>query len=439
MLKAVDKVGQFFVSILYRKLIIRTDKRFSLLFSVFTSLLILATSAGCNKSGELGLEVYPESNIIGGTFSDTTTLVAYTLAVDSLISDEPILSPFGSYIDPVFGQSTASVYVMFSMPSSNINFDNGNGFKPDSLVMTIAYNGYYGEEPTPQTVMIYQLNPSSIIDRSATYYSTSNLTTDLIDLGGAVINPNIDDETISIKLNDPIFTFADSLFPTNASFQSFITGFYILTNPMNPGGLHYLDINSSSTKLTLYYDDSASFDFEINGESAWFNRFYHQFAGTAIEAQFQNPSLGDSLVYVQPNGGTMVKIEMPYITNWDSIVINKAELVLSVLDDGTLDTYPVPDNLFILGAGDNTIITDQYEGATHFGGTYNATDKTYTFNIARYVHELVYEGRANDGIYLIVPNNLLTSGSVVSANRVILGGPKHSQLGMKLNLIYTEL
>ena len=76
---------------------------------------------------------------------------------------------------------------------------------------------------------------------------------------------------------------------------------------------------------------------------------------------------------------------------------------------------------------------------SHFGGTYDAANKTYSFNIARYVHELLYEGRSNDGLYLIVPNNLLTSGSVVSANRVVLGGPGHSTLGMKLNIIYTEL
>ena len=409
---------------------------FRKIFTIF-SLGLIISGLGCNKSGEIGLSVLPDSDIIGGSYSDTTTLVAYTVLADSLRTDWAILNPLGSYIDPVFGQSTASFYLKFSMTSNNINF--GNGFTPDSLVMTLAYNGYYGEAPVPQTIMVFQLSPGFVLDGGSPYYSTSNLTVDPVDLGGAIINPSDDDISISFKLNDPIFTSADSLFATNDAFQSFIGGFYVLFNPMQPGGMLYMDVNSPTTKLTLYYDSTASFVFEIDGESGWFNRFQHTYAGTAIEAQLADPSSGDSLVYVQPMGGTMVKIEMPYITDWDSIVVNKAELVLSVYDDGTLDTYEVPDNLFILGAGDDPVITDQNQGATHFGGTYNAADKTYSFDIARYVHELIHEGRSNDGIYLIVPNNLLTSGSVVSANRVILGGVGHSSLGMKLNLVYTEI
>ncbi|HIA06708.1 MAG TPA: DUF4270 domain-containing protein [Flavobacteriales bacterium] len=408
------------------------------------SVLALLLGLGCTKPAAIGLEVQPTSDVINGKFSDTTTLVAYTVPADSLRSDEAILSPLGSYIDPVFGYSTASFYVKFSMSTTNVTFGTGNGFTPDSLVMTIAYTGYYGDPPVAQTIMVYRLDSVTTIDGTATYYTNSDFQTDLIDLGGATINPASDDVVISFKLNDPIFIAdtADLIFTDNTAFQSFLHGFYVVTDMFDPGGIHYLDINSSSTLLTLYYNDSMSFDFEIDGESAWTNRFHHNYDGTEIGAQLDDPSLGDSLVYVQASAGVMVKIEMPHITNWvkeQKIAVNKAELVLKVHDDGTLDTYTVPDNLFILGAGENTVVTDQFEGATHFGGTYDAANKTYSFNIARYVHELLYEGRSNDGLYLIVPNNLLTSGSVVSANRVVLGGPGHSTLGMKLNIIYTEL
>ena len=408
------------------------------------SVLALLLGLGCTKPAAIGLEVQPTSDVINGKFSDTTTLVAYTVPADSLRSDEAILSPLGSYIDPVFGYSTASFYVKFSMSTTNVTFGTGNGFTPDSLVMTIAYTGYYGDPPVAQTIMVYRLDSVTTIDGTAAYYTNSDFQTDLIDLGGATINPAIDDVAISFKLNDPIFIAdtADLIFTDNTAFQSFLHGFYVVTDMFDPGGIHYLDINSSSTLLTLYYNDSMSFDFEIDGESAWTNRFHHNYDGTEIGAQLDDPSLGDSLVYVQASAGVMVKIEMPHITNWvkeQKIAVNKAELVLKVHDDGTLDTYTVPDNLFILGAGENTVVTDQFEGATHFGGTYDAANKTYSFNIARYIHELLYEGRSNDGLHLIVPNNLLTSGSVVSANRVVLGGPGHSTLGMKLNIIYTEL
>jgi len=396
---------------------------------------------GCKDPDTIGLDILPATDLINGKFSDTTTLIAYTVLADSLRSDEAILTPLGSYIDPVFGYSTASFYVMYSLPTNNVNF--GKNFKPNSVEMTFAYSGFYGETPVPQTIMIYRLTES--IDASASYYTSTDIAVDLaVNLGGDTLDPSTSDESFTFQLNDSVFTTADSSFTDNAAFQSFLKGFYVVTNMMQPGGIHYLNMDDLAelTKLTLYYNDSMSFDFEIDIESAWFNRFHHNYDGTLIEAQLADPSLGDSLVYVQPNGGVMVKLEMPYITNWvkdQKIAVNKAELVLKVYDDGTVNTYPVPENLFILGAGDDPVISDQFEGATYFGGTYDPVDSTYSFNIARYVHDLLYEGRSNDGMYLIVPNNLLTSGSVVSANRVVLGGPGHSSLGMTLNLIYTEL
>ncbi|HIN39411.1 MAG TPA: DUF4270 family protein, partial [Flavobacteriales bacterium] len=223
-------------------------------------------------------------------------------------------------------------------------------------------------------------------------------------------------------------------------------GLYITTDTSMPGGILYLDLVSPYTKLTLYYhdvdNDSMSFDFLIDAESARSNRFTHDYTGTEVGLQLQDPALGDSYVYVQPMAGVKVEIQIPHLLDWvknQNVAINKAELVLDVYDDGSLITYPNPENLFILGAGVNTIITDQYEGASFFGGTYDATYKRYSFNIARYVHEILYNGRENDGLYLIIPNNLLFTGSVVSANRVVIGGPKNSEQKMSLNLIYTIL
>jgi len=92
-----------------------------------------------------------------------------------------------------------------------------------------------------------------------------------------------------------------------------------------------------------------------------------------------------------------------------------------------------------LGAGANVTLTDQLEGASYFGGTYDLVARQYKFNIARHIHEVLYEGLPNDGLLLIIPNNLLTTGSVVSANRAIIGGGANNSIGMKLNLTYTVL
>ncbi len=406
---------------------------------VLIAIFAILVFAGCEKPGVIGLDVQPESDQFNVLFSDTSTIIAKTIREDSIRADEPILSLLGAYEDPVFGYTAASLYTQFSMTTNNVGF--GSSFVPDSLVLTIGYNGSYGPAPTEQVINVYKLTEDMYED--SLYYSNRDFAYDPSNLAGIPITPqDTADAIISIKLNDPIFTANDTSFVDNAAFQTFLKGFYISTDTSMLGGILYLDMLSPYTKLTLYYNDSMSFDFLIDAESARTNRFTHDYTGTDVGLQLQDPALGDSYVYVQPMAGVKVEIQMPHLLDWikdQKIAINKAELILDVYDDGSLATYPNPENLFILGAGTNVIITDQYEGASFFGGTYDATYKRYSFNIARYIHEILYDGRENDGIYLIIPNNLLSTGSVVSANRVVIGGSKNSEQKMRLNLIYTIL
>ena len=92
-----------------------------------------------------------------------------------------------------------------------------------------------------------------------------------------------------------------------------------------------------------------------------------------------------------------------------------------------------------MGAGETAPIVDQYEGASYFGGEYDGVNGEYRFNIARHVHGIISGEIQNEGLYLLVPNNLLLSGSVVSGNRVVLGGPKSITEPMKLEIVYTQL
>ncbi|PCH91081.1 MAG: hypothetical protein COB85_09580, partial [Bacteroidetes bacterium] len=249
-------------------------------------------------------------------------------------------------------------------------------------------------------------------------------------------------DTIKIKFNDVLFGPEDSLLVNNNAFQSLIRGFYITTDTTNPGGIFYLDFLSPATKLTLYYNDSLSFDFKINSASATINHFEHSYSGTEVESQLNDSTVGDSLVYVQAMAGVKTKINFPFLSEWaknENIAINKAELVITVLDGGTLLTHPSPEALFLLGAGANPLTNDLLEGVSYFGGTYDLASKQYKFNIARHIHEILYQGLPNDGLFLIVPNNFLVTGSVVSANRAVIGGGSNSSIRMKLNLTYTVL
>lgn len=189
---------------------------------------------------------------------------------------------------------------------------------------------------------------------------------------------------------------------------------------------------------------------------ARFSRFTHDYAPTSINTHLASqlgatPPVQNDVVFVQPMGGLKTKIEMPYLMNLmnqGKIAINKAELVLKV--DNTdisyqLDTFATPEKLVLLGINDdNTIYTlpDANESDSYLGGTYDATNKEYKFNIARYVQQVMSGKKSNNGLYLQVKDGSIIIGAgTVIANRVILGGGGNGAgtNKMKLNISYTKL
>ena len=407
---------------------------------IIQNLLFIFLLGACDNPGIIGLDVQPPGDNLNVSFSDTSTLITFTVREDSIQSDERGLNLLGSYDDPVFGKTFASIYTQFVLPSNNVNF--GNGYTPDSLIMTLAFSDYYGDLSSQQTLQVFQLSENIYVDSS--YYSTRDFTYNSTDLTPNVkISPQNGDSVVIVKLNDVLFTSSDSVFADNNAFLSFFKGLYITTVTTTPGSaILYFDLLSALTKLTLYYNDSLSFDFVIDDNSARINHFDHDYLGKSI---FPSDSIfGEDIVYVQAMSGVKTKILFPYLKNWvasQKIAVNKAELVLSV-EGGTDGTYKTPEKLFLLGIidsiGKTFGITDLLEGESYFGGIYNSINKEYRFNIARHVQEILKGSKTNDGLYLIILN-LESSGSAVSANRVVLKGGGNSTAKMKLNLTYTKL
>ncbi|MBE0641954.1 MAG: DUF4270 family protein, partial [Bacteroidales bacterium] len=131
----------------------------------FPMLILLASS--CKKDPvEVGLGIQPEEDMIGVYYSDTTTILAYSKVNDSVRTDETVLSLAGSYFDPVFGTSTAGFFTQFLLSSNKADF----GFSPtlDSLVISLAYGGYYGNEEGEITLRVYEVTEK--LEYDSVYY-----------------------------------------------------------------------------------------------------------------------------------------------------------------------------------------------------------------------------------------------------------------------------
>ncbi|MBI5539532.1 MAG: DUF4270 domain-containing protein [Bacteroidia bacterium] len=392
----------------------------------------------------LGLDLQPDSDRINGISLDSSTVKAFFLKEDSLTTDERTYALLGSYFDPIFGRSDASFMTHIRLSSSNVSF--GTVPVVDSIVLYLKYRSYYGDTNTAQTISVYEIDKDFYLD--STYYSNINPSQYILNntlLATKSYYPKPSGEPLAITLSNSmavkILAGTSTNLSTNDEFLKFFKGLYVKTDSISSGGaIIYYDLINS--KVTLYYknnnDDSLKFDFLINSSSARINLFKHNYSSVTINSSIGDSLASDSLLYIQGMSGLMAKIRLPYLSTLKdsaTIAIVKAELIIPVEDyDATL--YKTPANLILVSynsSGKYEFLPDYWVGGnSYFGGTYNSSDKTYRFNISRYAQQLVDETRIDYGLALFVGDNR------VSANRLILRGPKCVNNGMKLSITYLK-
>jgi hypothetical protein len=434
------------------------QRKYFLGMSVGLACMILLFS--CKDPDELGLEVQPASDQVSVLKTDSVTLLTRTVKEDSLPSTNVSYQLLGSYNDPVFGRSDAGFYTQVSLGLTFSNLTD-TVLIPDSLVLSLAYAGHYGDTSTTQTVHVYQLTQGILSDTG--YYTSNTFSDSAVELTipstGFSFVPKPSDSVMVGSSNQPaqlriplsmskaseiLSIDHRSLLTDNTSWKNFFKGLYVKTDPVSSGGtISYFDLTNSYSKLTVYFKKSGdttplNYDFPfLNGIRVNHQSHEYQSPLTEVGQQLNDPTHNDSLNYIQAMAGVKTKITFPYLkhfTDSGSIVVNKAELEITV-QPGSTD-FEAPAKLLLLGIdslGKSYLLVDFFEGANYFGGSYNSSGRTYTFNIARHL-QAILDGRISDnGLYLVV------SGAVVQANRLIIGSGKNSSYPMKLHLFYTKL
>jgi len=428
---------------------------------LFLSLVLLSA---CNKNEELGLNIQPTEDIMGALFTDTIPLIAYTVKEDSFRTDEVTYNLVGSYTDPVFGTTNAGTYSQFVLTTTAVNF--GNNPVCDSIVLSMAYQGFYGDTASTLTLKVYEL-------ADALYYSNNYYSNDVMgvyknNLANVSFKPNFKDSVqvgstkypphLRVKLNKSlgqkfIDASGSSNLADNPSFLRFFKGLYISTNQMSSGGcILYLNFLSSITKLSLYYHndaDTAIYNFVVDSYCARFNSFDHKnftSADPLLKQQLAgDTTLGDSLLYIQSMAGTKIKLKFPGILGLKKLLndtlngrisILKAELVVK-LDEAATGDFAPPEKLILSKTntdGTMSFLTDYAYGDAYYGGSYSSTTKEYRFNIGQHIQDALLRGYfADKGL------NLVVSGSAVKSNRAVIRGNKRSQDNLRLEIIYTKI
>jgi hypothetical protein len=432
--------------------------------------LISGITVSCNEESVVGLDVQPGSDLLNVGWSDTTTLFTSTVKEDSLHTDASIIASadalIGTYIDPIFGKTSASLYTQLRLPGNNPDF----GVHPvcDSVVLCLTYDtAYYGKrDRKSQRISVYQLSDKLNIDQD--YYSNNSIAHNSGDLANGFVyipqpkkSPVIMGVTLKPQLRVPLLNaFASVILnPVNSSnlanttaFQDFCRGLYIKsdlvsTNPGDGNILHFL-MGDPQSKVAIYYHndakDSLQYDLLLSsvGRFSAFEHYGYTAADPYLYSQLTTSTSVDTALYIQSLAGTKTKITFPYIHRWNDsgrVAVNKAELVIKI-DENPLfqkDTFAVPAKLVLFGisaTNTNYPLPDATETNESMDGTYNASTKEYRFNIERYIQQVLNGTRPNTGLYMVA------SAGAVNANRVVVGsGSSKGPQKMKLNITYTKL
>lgn len=423
--------------------------------------------SGCKKpEDDLGLDLLPGDPL--GVLIDTNTLRAYTFEDTTIRTSGLTRQLLGSYLDQQFGLVKAGIVTQLRLSSNNIGFGQDNsGLVADSLVLSLAFDGanYAYGNLNAQVFQAFEITEVLSLDSA---YRTDDvpitLSTDLVAEPGRAITPQpftrpyIAGDSLVPQLRIPLDhslaerflgAFGTSPMADNTAFLEFFKGLYVTVDngsqlPFQQGIL-YFNLLSSATKVTLYYRNTLldplaplSLDLLINSNSVHYTVVEHdraQATDLGLSMALADTTAPAPVAYVQSLGGTRTAIRFPDLMEHAGAnrILAKAELIVPVLGPA-YPYYPPPVQLFLFrkdSADKDVFLPDQLAGIGVIGGTYRSAEQDYRFNITRYVQGVLNGSIPNNGI------EILSGGSGVSANRVLMAGPDRAENPMRLRLTFT--
>lgn len=445
------------------------SRLFRLSLPFFTFLIFILLFSSCKKDPyNIGIDLLPATDTLNIKSNDSTSIIAYSELQDSIRTDKTATFALGSLVDPVFGTSTASFYTQFQLYNTTFNF--GQNPVLDSIVLTLQYSSIYGNTNTPQSIKVYEI--SQTLDPVKSYYSNNQAGIYPTMLANKTFRPAIKDSVkvygkkvaphLRINLNQytnylgyKIINAPTAILTDATSFYGYMRGLCVESSKINSGGgLTLFNPLGTETKLIVYYHnedvgDSLHCDLIIGSANARFTHIDHNnYADASPEFKSQvlnhDTTLGKTQLYLQGLAGVKMKVRLPFLTDFAKlgpIAVNNALLVLKNITSDT--SFAPPPSLTLMkidSTGYYSFLIDENEGPEYFGGIYNASARTYSFRITRYVQSILSGKEKNHDLYVMVNNPVK---SLLNTNRIILNGtypplPAVSADRIQFQMIYTK-
>jgi hypothetical protein len=460
-----------------------TPLRGILLFTVITLL-----NSACTKTSLIGEDIFV-SDTLGLKSTDTISMFTTTVVGEETRVYTPVSSQqlpnylVGQLADPMFGNSTAIAYAQLRLLTTSPNFEFTT---LDSVVLSLPYdvNGrHYGNTDGPQTITIARLTES--MDAAEEIRSTQRFEsgqilgqktfipkfTDSVDIlvpsGDTVLQERVRPQLripLSSAFGEELLNSADQMTGID-DFLAYFKGIEIKGDGNTDA---MLSLALSAASMTLYYTQEDSiFDeddnflsikdipkryvFAVNSFSAKSVYYFNDRTGIGRDrvdapiTRYMNNTT-DSLLFVQSTQGTMAKVTFPYLDDLAGVIVNKAELIVTVANRDNLTNFGLPEQLILTSLSDsNYIVIEDMSVSLNTAGSFvlfggeavtetanNESVTTYTMNVTGHFQSMI-DGLVGNDLFIV------TFPKPQIANRVILGGAGHSTYPIKLTLNYTRL
>ena len=486
-----------------------------ILFSILAVVLI-----NCSDPTAIGTDLL-EQDLVEVGFTDTLTLNSKTMTPRRTLTftppiigqfntstfNQPSTYLFGNLQDPIFGNTKSEIYVQ-PEKQSNAFDDQGNVIlNPDfsdstldSIVLVLPYdtNSFYGSFEQQLEIEIYRLTEQPM---SQDYFTDQTFAFRPTPIATKSFRPSLDSvevilpiasensfDTLKLvpqlriplpnELGEELIDLDTSFYSDDDAFFDYFKGLYFKTNINNSGLVGFL-LNRAVGGMEVYYkqrDTAQVYQFGFYTDAVRTTNITHDHNDAIINSFLSSTATSDSLIFVQGAAGTLGKIVIPNISQFEDAIINKAELEISLanlpqddtstykpieqlsfyqtLNDGTLE--PLEDlSIIITGSAQSRTITIET-----FGGGLEEVDEDtpnrYLMNITAAVQEMVNNNIKNEILITgLASQSRATSvnslsgsfendviigafSSLESPNRSVIFGANHPQYPMKLNITFSK-
>jgi hypothetical protein len=364
-------------------------KKFSLVVCL-CALFSISAFISCtkiNEPTELGGSLIPPIDNIT-TFDTTIDVETFNEVFGDSTRSSRFEQQFLGTIsnDPLFGRTTAAMFLELKPDRYPFTFDTVNGAQQtlfiDSVVLVLGYRGTYGDSNALQKVDVFELASSTSFKADSAYLISSYQPFQPAGLlGSKTFAPKVLDDSLTmlrreraanqlrIRLDnsfgerllsyDSVRTSLNGAYASDSAFKSKFKGFAVFSdsNFASSNALMGFSLADTNTKLAIYYrterannrkDTSVSYFRFIPGLAGSANYVSRNRSGAEITTYLNNgATTPDPMVYLQNFPGTYARVRVPGLANVSNRLVHRAELIVEQVYDPSDLIFPPPTFIYL--------------------------------------------------------------------------------------------